>query len=89
MHKSQQRRFLSSSKREDYQLQIGMKVRLRRPKKTHPWRRGRKPYRGKGTIEGIREVNPSPIAPDGRIYLIRLSKLTVKEYTILELTHLE
>ena len=67
-------------------MEIGTKIRLKRPKKTHPWRRGRKPYRGRGVVEAIREVTPSEIAPDGKIYSIRLSKLTVKEYTILEIT---
>lgn len=66
-------------------LKTGQKVRLRRPKKTHPWRRGRKPYNGRGIIEAIREVQPSENAPDGKIYSVRLSKLTVKEYTALEL----
>ena len=69
-------------------MMIGQKVRLRRPKKSHPWRRGRKPYLGKGTIEAIREVQPSDNAPDGLIYSVRLSKQTVKEYTILEIQEL-
>ena len=66
-------------------MKIGQKVRLKRHPKSHPWRRGRKPVKGKGVIEGIKEVASSLNIPDGKIYSVRLSKLTVKEYSILEL----
>ncbi len=69
-------------------IQIGDKVRLRKPaKKVHPWRRNKLPYVGEGVVVDIQEVQKSEWVSDGKIYLVswrnKERKCTIKEISLL------